>query len=229
MKICIDIDDYHSYPKWDCSDVLERLISKFPTIRFTLFLTPFMEKIPLTDYPQAIEKIGNMIAQGNVEIFPHGLTHTKIIKGEFGVLPKRFVKKRVLFSKSLIEKASLPCKEGFKFPWHIYNDASIRALEDLNYTFFTNKAVKNFRGEQIVWKDSGNVGKRYIQTEEYRYGKSRISENHEIVYYHGHAQNMRKNGIRESYKNLLNELDELSKIGELEYIFCSQIKDNVRV
>ncbi|MBA7535059.1 hypothetical protein ES705_27309 [subsurface metagenome] len=225
MKVCIDVDDYHSFPKWDCSDVLERLISEFPDIRVTLFVTPYMKKIPLTDFPQAIDRIKEMLLHGNVEIFPHGLTHMKSIKGEFGVLPKGIAKKKIITSLRYLEKISIPYKKGFKFPWHIYNDSSLQVLEKLDYILFSNKVASSFKGRQIVWRNFGNVKKRYIQTEDYIYGKPHVPKSNEIVYYHSHAQNMRKNGIRESYKNFLQELSDLYKIDDIEYIFCSQIPD----
>jgi len=223
MKICIDIDDYHSFPKWDCSDVLLRFISKFPDIKFTIFITPLMRRIPLTDYPRAIDRIREMVLSGHVEIFPHGLTHKKIIKGEFGGIPKRAAKKRIIKSAVYLDKAAIPFKKGFKFPWNMYNEASLHVLEEIEYILFSNKLKKNFKGSQVIWENSNNKKKRYIQTENYKYGIPEIPDKDDLVYYHGHAQNFSFNGIRESRSNFLKELYELKRAFNCEFIFCSEL------
>jgi len=83
MKFCKDIDDYHSYPRWDCSDAIERFVDIFPDIKFTVFLTPYMKRHSIFDYPVAIERLVNLIKNNNVEVFLHGLTYKKIINGDF--------------------------------------------------------------------------------------------------------------------------------------------------
>lgn len=223
MKVCIDIDDYHTFPRWDCTDILLRLISEFPHIKFSIFFTPFMKRIPLTDYPQALDRLREMIHGGSVEVFPHGLTHRKFINGEFGGVPRCVAKRRITRAFDLLEKAQIPCGKGFKFPWNLYNDASLQVLEERGYTLFTNRREKRFKGEVIIWKNYRNVMKRYIQPEDYRHGKPEPPDAESIVYYHSHAQNVRKTGIREGHKNLIKELKELERIAPLEFIFCSQI------
>jgi len=226
MKLCIDIDDYHSFPKWDCSDVLVNLVSEFPKVKVTLFVTPYINKVPLTDYPQALDRIRDMIQNGNIEVFPHGLTHKWFLKGEFGVCPRVITKKKIKESIEYLKKADIPFKNGYKFPWHIYNNSSLNVLSELNYLLFSNKKVKTFPDKRvIVWNDLENLNKRYIQTEDYFYGKPQVPQKNDIVYYHAHAQNFNKNGIRESYNNFIGELSRLREIGDIEFLFCSKIAD----
>jgi len=221
MKVCIDIDDYHSFPRYDCSDVLHELISSFPEIKFTLFFTPYMKKIPLTDYPRALDVIRRMIESGHVEVFPHGLTHTKILNGEFGGLPRVSARRRIQKSFSLFTKADIPTGRGFKFPWDLYNRAALAVLEEMGCALFSHKTAAGFRGRKVLWRDGRNVRKRYIQTADYDYGRPSKVGDDDIVYYHAHAQNMRHNGIREACANLTAELEELG--GDVEFIFCSQL------
>ena len=223
MKVCIDIDDYHSFPKWDCSDVILKILDVFPDMKFTIFFTPFMKNIPLTDYPQALDRIIELVEKDVVEIFLHGLTHKKRFNGEFGLLNKNQIRKRIFKSASYLKKAHIPFKEGIKFPWNLYNKKVLEVLEDINYILFTNKLEKDFNGRQIVWKNSDKVQKRYVQTADYRYCKPSVPDKNSIIYYHSHAQNMRKNGIRESYKNFIEEIKELQKIEEVKFIFCSNL------
>jgi len=223
MKVCIDIDDYHSFPRYDCSDILHELLSRFPDIKFTLFFTPFMKKIPLTDYPRALDAVRQMIESGHVEVFGHGLTHTKIINGEFGGLPRGIARRRIEKSFSLFTKADIPAGRGFKFPWDLFNRAALAVLEEMGCTLFSHKKPVEFRGELISWRDGQNVRKRHIQTADYDYGRPSMPGQKDIVYYHGHAQNMHHNGIRESCKNLIAELRDLGAPDDVEFIFCSQI------
>jgi len=223
MKVCIDIDDYHSFPKWDCTDVLLRFVERIPEIRFTLFFTPFMKKIPATDYPQSLERLRELIDQGNVEVFLHGFTHMKYLNGEFGALPRRFVRRRVLKSIRYAERCTIPFKWGYKFPWNVYNRASLKVLEELKLTLFSNKYEKDFHGTQVIWENNGHVRKRYIQPEQYRHGRPDKPLSTDILYYHGHAQNVRSTGIRESFHTLLLELSELRKMHDMVFIFCSDL------
>jgi hypothetical protein len=223
MKVCIDIDDYHSFPKWDCTDVLLRFVKRIPEIRFTLFFTPFMKKIPATDYPQSLERLRELIEKGNVEVFIHGLTHMKYLNGEFRTLPMNIVRKRILKSLQYTEKCQIPFKRGYKFPWNMYNRASLKALENLDLILFSNKYEKGFKGRQVIWENRDHIKKRYIQPANYRYGRPPKPLSTDTIYYHGHAQNVRSTGIRESYKNLLHELSELKKMADMMFIFCSDL------
>jgi predicted deacetylase len=225
VKVGIDIDDYHSFPRWDCSDVLEQLVSEFPDIKFTLFVTPYMKKIPLTDYPQALDAINRLIASGHVEVFPHGLTHTKLLNGEFGGLPKRAARKRIAQSFTFLEKAGIPTEGGYKFPWDLYNRAALSVIEENNYILFSHKKA-DFPGRTVIWADKKNTTKRYIQTADYYYGKPQHPGRKDTVYYHGHAQNMRHNGIRESCNHLIAELKELGAPDEVDFIFCSVLAES---
>lgn len=224
MKVCIDIDDYHSFPRWDCSDVLEELVSVFPDIKFTLFVTPYMKKMPITDYPQALDAINRLIESEHVEVFPHGLTHTKILNGEFGRLPKGAARKRIARSFSLLEKAGIPTGSGYKFPWDLYSRAALAVLDENNYILFTHKDA-GFHGKKVTWADQEKISRRYIQTADYRYGRPKSPGRTSVVYYHGHAQNMRGNGIRESCKHLIAELRGLGAPDSVDFIFCSELAE----
>ena len=223
MKVCIDIDDYHSFPRYDCTDVMIKLIEKFPDIKFTVFFTPLMRNIPLADYPQALDRLREIIENGNVEVFPHGLTHRRFFRGEFGMLPGPVARKKVERSVRLLSRARIPFRDGFKFPWNVYSRAALSVLEELGFILFTNRIEYMFSGKQVVWDKSSGVVCRYVQTEEYRYGKPPAHGADSLIYYHGHAQNMRSNGIRESYKNFISEMKELQGLRNLEFIFCSQL------
>ncbi len=223
MKVCIDIDDYHSFPRWDCSDIMQELIARFPDIKFTLFFTPYMKKIPLTDYPQALDTIRQMIKSGHVEVFPHGLTHTKIMNGEFGGLPKRYARHRIHKSFYYFTKAEIPAGRGFKFPWDMYNKAALAVLEEMECVLFSHKVAADYKGQKVSWKDGQHVKKRYIQTTDYDYGRPPGPDGDAVIYYHGHAQNMRHNGIRESCENLTAELRALGAPDDVEFIFCSKL------
>lgn len=225
MNICIDIDDYHSFPRWDCSDILLKLISDFPGIKITLFVTPYMNRYSIMDYPRAIDRVKNMVLNKNIEIFLHGYTHIRFIKGEFGALPKFIIKKKILNAMSILEKVYIPFKKGFKFPWQIYNKAGLRVLEELGFILFSKKYENGFEGRQVIWSNYKDVKKRYIQTKEYVYGKPQDISPNDIIYYHGHAQDFGNNGIRESYKTFVQELSVLCKNTDYEFIFCSQIAD----
>ncbi len=223
MKVCIDIDDYHSFPRWDCSDILQELLSRFPDIRFTLFFTPLMKKIPLTDYPHALDAVRRMIKGESVEVFPHGLTHTKIINGEFGGLPRAWARRRIHKSFDSLTRADITAGRGFKFPWDLYNRAALDVLEEMDCLLFSHKRVRDFKGRQVSWREGQKVKKRYIQTAHYDYGRPAGPDGGSVIYYHGHAQNMRHNGIRESCDNLTAELRALGAPGDVEFIFCSQL------
>lgn len=223
MKVCIDIDDYHSFSRYDCTDVMMKLVNKFPEIKFTVFFTPLMRNIPLTDYPQALDRLREMVESGNAEVFPHGLTHRRFFKGEFGMLPRFAARRKVQLSTGLLSRARVPFKKGFKFPWNVYSRAALGVLEELGYILFTNRPEYRFSGKQVVWDNCIGVICRYVQTAEYRYGKPADPPEDSVVYYHGHAQNIRYNGIRESCKNLISEIEELQSHGEVEFIFCSKL------
>lgn len=225
MKVCIDIDDYHSFPRYDCTDVMIKLIDEFPGIRFTVFFTPLMRGITLTDYPQALERLKEMVERGNVEVFPHGLTHNRFVRGELGWLSRRGAKKKLEQSTRLLDRARVPFGEGFKFPWNIYSRAALLVLEELNYILFTNRMEGRYRGRQVVWGSRCSVVRRYIQTEDYRYGRPGIQAGDAVLYYHGHAQNIRGNGIRESYRNIVAEFRELGEQFNVDFIFCSQLAE----
>jgi len=223
MKVCIDIDDYHTFPKWDCSDVIERFVEAFPDIKFTLFVTPWMKKIAINDYPQAAERIINLIDNGNVEVFLHGLTHMKILKGEFGLIPESIARKRIERAEKYLKRANIQFKKGIKFPWDMYGRGAMKAAFSLGYVLFTAKKSTEYPGKKILLRKNEVMQKRYIQPEKHRYKVSGIGNGVGIIYYHGHAQNVRSNGIRESYKNFLNELSELKRNYKVEFIFCSDL------
>jgi len=114
MKVCIDVDDYHSFSRWDCSDVLFRLIEKFPEIRFTIFFTPYMKNIPMTDYPQALDRMRELVESGKVEIFLHGLNHKRFLKSEFSGYTRGQIKKRLERAESFFTKTKIKFKKGIK-------------------------------------------------------------------------------------------------------------------
>ncbi|KPJ84316.1 MAG: hypothetical protein AMS17_16420 [Spirochaetes bacterium DG_61] len=225
MKVCIDIDDFHSFPKWDCTDVLLRCVEQIPEIKFTLFFTPFMKKIPATDYPQSLERLRELIETGNVEVYLHGLTHMKFLNGEFGALPMNIVRKRILKSFQYTERCRIPFKRGYKFPWNVYNSASLKALERLDLVLFSNKYEKEFHGRQVIWENRDHIKKRYIQPANYRHGRPVKPLSTDTIYYHGHAQNVRSTGIRESCNTLLKELSELKNMTDVDFIFCSDLAE----
>jgi peptidoglycan/xylan/chitin deacetylase (PgdA/CDA1 family) len=200
-----------------------KLIEEFPGIKFTVFFTPLMRNIPLTDYPQALDRLREIIENGNAEVFPHGLTHRRFFKGEFGMLPGATARRKVERSTGLLSKARIPFRNGFKFPWNVYSRAALSVLEELGFILFTDRPEYRFRGNQVVWDNSAGVVCRYVQTAEYRYGRPADPPEEAVVYYHGHAQNIRGNGIRESCKNLISEIRELQRRVNLEFIFCSQL------
>jgi len=227
MKVCIDIDDFHSFPRWDCSDVLLKLVDKFPGIKFTIFFTPCMKNIPMTDYPQALDRVRELVKSGNVEIFLHGLNHKRFLKGEFGGLTKGQIKKRLEKAESFFRKTKIKCKKGIKFPWDICTSKALSVIEKMDYILFSNKYRIDFKGRQVIWKNKGNLKTRLIQTENFSYGKPILPNKKDIVYYHGHAQNVRHNGIRESFSNFVNELIELRSFSPVEFIFCSEVGKNI--
>jgi predicted deacetylase len=223
MRVCIDLDDYHTFPKWDCTDVLQKLIAQYPKIRFTLFITPFMRKKSIYDYPRALDRLLLLVSQGYVEIFLHGLKHKKFINGEFGFISKRMAKKKIERARRLFEKGGIPYKEGIKFPWNIYSRGSLKAVEELGFILFSNKYEKHFRGKQIVWKNHNGIQKRYLNGKCYKRGVPDFPGKGGTVYYHGHAQNAGNTGIRESYDYFLNELKKLETEDGIEFIFCSEL------
>jgi len=197
MKICIDIDDYHSFPRWDCSDVLFRLIEKFPEIKFTI----------MTDYPQALDRMRELVESGNVEIFLHGLNHKRFFKSEFSGYTRGQIKKRLQKAENFFTKTKIKFKKGIKFPWDICTSKALSVIEKMDYILFSNKYRIGFKGKQVIWRNQGNLT--------------------DIVYYHGHAQNVRHNGIRESFSNFVNELIELRSFSPVEFIFCSEVETNI--
>jgi peptidoglycan/xylan/chitin deacetylase (PgdA/CDA1 family) len=223
MKVCIDLDDYHSFPKYDCTDVIIKLLSHYPDMKFTLFLTPFMKKRPLSDYPQALDRLKELIKSGNVEVFLHGLTHIKFFNGEFGGISKKKVKARIQKAERTVQKAGIDYKKGIKFPWNMYNKNTLRIVEELGYVLFSNNYEKRFQGKQIIWKNHDNIKKRYLNIKCYKKGRPELPQKDDIVYYHGHAQNIGNTGIRESLSYFMSELKELEAIDKLDFIFCSQL------
>jgi hypothetical protein len=221
MKICIDVDDYHTAPRWDCTDVFYQILERHTGAKFTVFFTPLMEGIPLTAHPEALDRVHALLRSGHLEVFGHGLTHKKFLNGEFGSLPKAIAGRRIDRAFALFREASVDCGKGFKFPWNMYSRGALRALEERGCMLFSNKVEREYGGRQAAWVNHGKIMKRYIQTGDYRYGIPLPPGPSDIVYYHGHAQSMRSNGMRESCANLLKELDVLKIRAELEYVFCS--------
>jgi hypothetical protein len=221
MKICIDIDDYHTFPPWECTDVLGEILSRYPEAKFTLFFTPRMKGIPFNEKPHAVDKVRDLMRRGNVEVLAHGLTHKRFVNGEFGSLPEFLAGARIDRAFALFREAEIECGKGFKFPWNMSSRGSLRALEKRGYVLFSNKHEEGYGGRQVAWMNYGKLRKRWVQTAEYRYGQPTLPQQTEIIYYHAHAQNVRSNGIRESCKNLLRELGELERLADLEFIFCS--------
>ncbi len=228
MKICIDVDDYHTASKWDCSDVLLRLIDIFPDIKFTIFFTPFMSRIRLNESNSSVEVIKNLINNNKIEIFIHGLTHKKFIKGEFGYLPGWIFEKRLNKAERILEEAGIAFGKGFKFPWDLYNRSELMILEKREYILFTHRFNKAYKGKQIVWDNFGNLKKAYVQTERLRYPVIEKLNDDMIIYYHSHAQNMRDNGIRESFNNFTEELRSLMDRFNVNFIFVSRLLDYVK-
>jgi hypothetical protein len=221
MKVCIDIDDYHTFPPWDCTDTLGEILARYPEAKFTLFFTPRMKGTAFTDEPRAVDRIRVLVRRGSVELFPHGLTHRRIVNGEFGSLPEFLAGARIDRAFALFREAGVECGKGFKFPWNVYGRGALRALEKRGLILFTNKIETEYAGFQAAWTEHGRIRKRRIQTGDYRYGKPAFPGAGDILYYHGHAQAVRSTGVRESRDTLIEELDELSSRAELEFIFCS--------
>jgi hypothetical protein len=221
MKICIDIDDFHTFPPWDCTDAIEEILVRYPQAKFTLFATPRMKGTSLSEKPVAVDRVRNLMRRGSVELFAHGLTHRKILNGEFGFLPELLAGARIDRAFALFREAGVECGRGFKFPWNVYGRGALRALEKRGLMLFTNKIEPEYAGIQVAWMEHGNIRRRRIQTGAYRYGKPATPGAGDILYYHGHAQAVRSTGLGESCDNLMRELEELSSHAELEFVFCS--------
>lgn len=229
MRVCIDLDDYHTSSRWECSDVIERIIELFPRVKLTLFVTPFMKRIPLTENKHAVKKVITFIEKGWIEVFLHGFTHKKFIKGEFYYLPAFLIKRKIEKAEMMLIDAGIAFSKGIKFPWDIYGEKELGIIYEKKYTLFTHKLRKRYAGVKVVWGNYGNVVKAYIQTSRYRYGRLNGLNENAIVYYHGHAQNMRDNGIRESFDNFVEELKYLVNNFNVDFIFTSEIPKYVEL
>ena len=109
-----------------------------------------------------------------------------------GVITGRQIFKRIRKAESILRNAGIPFKRGIKFHGDVYNNKALRGISNMNYILFTHRLNSGYRGEKVVWTSYRNIVKRFIQTEDYEYGIPSKCDNNNIVYYHGHAQNIGK-------------------------------------
>ncbi len=221
MKINISIDDVSPHPQSSVG-VLDRcyhLISKFPDIKFTLFIPICYTRkdnksYPISEYPKFCETIQNL-SQDNFEIGYHGYHHGIIGKSnndEFMNISYDETKLKIELMDAEIERANLKdiFKKIFRPPAWRMSPESFRAMKDCGFELFAltdiSYAVEYYNGSE----------KKYPCTFSNQYPPSRplrVEQKAGIVY---HACEWDRNYLN---KKMAEELQKFLSKNEKEFTF----------
>ncbi len=221
MKINISIDDVSPHPRSSVG-VLDRcyqLISKFPNIKFTLFIPMHYTRkdnksYPISEYPNFCETI-RKLSKDNFEIGYHGYYHGIIGKSnndEFKDISYEDAKTKIQLMEDEIGKAKLTnnFKKIFRPPAWRMSPEGFRALNDCGFNLFAlsniSYALEHYRGSE----------KKYPCTFSNQYPPSRplrVEQKAGIVY---HACEWDRNYLN---KKMAEELQKFLSKNEKEFTF----------
>ena len=139
MVVSLDIDDastirtkYH---------LLNKLIARYPKIKISLFWIPFdvemeMGQLVRIYKEERLKELKELLATGNVELIPHGLTH---FANEFKDADRYSMKITLKAIEETMSRDGLPYVKGFKAPFWLYNQDVVDVLDDAGWWMSINR------------------------------------------------------------------------------------------
>jgi hypothetical protein len=194
--LILEYDDLHWKSPENCLDVIEKAVSRYPSIKMSFFCTPMHSYLPLSRNRKWCDAIRSFISSGNICLAVHGLFHST---EEFK--DKSYAESRDTIGAAEREfgNAGLPFVKAFRCPQWTCNRTIYPALESLGYShFYTHEMFKGFIPSESK-----------IKSVIYNWNlKDEAAPEADVIVGHGHTWNVCDNGIKQTFLTMERFLSE---------------------
>ena len=137
QTISLEADDFN--PLNHRFDVLEKLRSRYPNFKITMFTIPWDIRyetdkggLPIKHerFKAWTNVVRHAVEDGWLEIAVHGLTHSP---GEFKGIEGRLAEAKVKFAEAFFNDVKIPFVKIFKAPYWQLSSEGKKAIQDLGY------------------------------------------------------------------------------------------------
>jgi len=134
LKVVFRYDDY----RLQTSSLDEAVVNVFQKNNIPLVLGVIpcdsTEKLLFGNNYTFLPELKKYVTNGSVEIALHGLTHLKLLKGEFGKVDAKEQFRRIYKGKSLLDSIFKISVQTFIPPWNAYDDITLNQLQKEKFT-----------------------------------------------------------------------------------------------
>ena len=183
-------DDFHYSKQFNCIDSLQKFINKYPEIKITLFTSPNMCSLKLSNDASWCDIVRNLIESNNIELGVHGYSH---VPAEFSKLNVEESVQKIMLAENIFNESDLKFMKLFEAPNSEINKNVCIALDYLNYThLITNTNYINISERGFKFK---NILPNW-------FNKDAPLPDSDILISGGHTHNTSNNYIKDTYNTI---------------------------